>query len=164
MTHPDQTLVAAAARRISVPRAEVPAERYSFVLHAPLELIARATLLPSVAPDARDRARGRIEELVAGYEELAPLEDPGTVAFGSAKAAATALIDAVAARDLDSVDASAAWLDVNAEPAEVARRLAPAVLPALGAAGHANIALAFWSRARLAPGQPLMLRPLVRAL
>ena len=48
----DQRLVDSAAAIIGVPRDEVVGDRYSFVLHAPLELLARAALLPYVAPDA----------------------------------------------------------------------------------------------------------------
>ncbi len=48
----DQRLVDSAATIIGVPRDEVVGDRYSFVLHAPLELLARAALLPYVAPDA----------------------------------------------------------------------------------------------------------------
>ena len=39
----------------------------SFVLHAPLELLARAWLLPYVSPDKRDDARRRIAEIAARY-------------------------------------------------------------------------------------------------
>ena len=53
----DQRLVDSAAAIIGVPRDEVVGDRYSFVLHAPLELLARAALLPYVAPDAREGAR-----------------------------------------------------------------------------------------------------------
>ena len=37
-----------AAEIVGVPRAEVPAERFSFVLHAPLVLMARSAHLPYV--------------------------------------------------------------------------------------------------------------------
>ena len=53
----DHRLVELAAEIVGVPRAEVPAERFSFVLHAPLELMARSALLPYVDDAGRRRAR-----------------------------------------------------------------------------------------------------------
>ena len=52
----DAELIAAVASVVRNPRAD-PAD--SFVLHAPLELVARAALLPRVAPGERSKARGR---------------------------------------------------------------------------------------------------------
>ncbi|HEY5155837.1 MAG TPA: hypothetical protein VIJ47_13940, partial [Acidimicrobiales bacterium] len=55
-------LVAAAVARPKVAAAG------SFVLHAPLELLARAALLPLVEPSARRLARQRIVWLGATYQ------------------------------------------------------------------------------------------------
>ena len=52
-------LVVGVAEQIGVPRAAVADGKASFVLHAPLELMARAALLPYVAPAARDATRAR---------------------------------------------------------------------------------------------------------
>src|SRR3954464_2674308 len=98
----DHQLVAAAGRVLAVPRA-APAS--SFVLHAPLELIARAALLPHVAPEARDRARARIVGLVAGYEAAGdPVAEPGAVSVRPLAALAGELVAAIGAGDLDAVD------------------------------------------------------------
>src|SRR5215207_9132270 len=61
----DADLLEAAAETLAVPRA-APAD--SFVLHAPLELMARGGLLPLVRPADRDGARQRLHELATAYE------------------------------------------------------------------------------------------------
>jgi hypothetical protein len=83
----------------------------SFILHAPLEALARTALLPMVEPDARDEARARLawvgETYTAAGEELAPAA-PRT--YDGAEVATAHLVAAVDAGDLDDADASAAWL------------------------------------------------------
>src|SRR5947207_3365850 len=54
-----------AAAAISIPRQE---EANSFVLHAPLELMARRLLLPHVPPRLRRPARERMVWVAARYE------------------------------------------------------------------------------------------------
>jgi hypothetical protein len=161
---PHQLLVAAAAARLAVPRMSVPADRYSFVLHAPLELFARAALLPLVTPEAHVRARARLGSLVGVYEQLPPLPSPSEMPFESVQHAAHLLVDAIAAQDVDTVDAAAGWLDAHAAPADIARYLGPTALPSLAAAGHANIYLWLRARSMVLPGSDQMLRPLARAL
>jgi hypothetical protein len=161
----DQRLVENAARVIGVPRREVVDGRFSFVLHAPLELLARAALLPHVLPGHRDRARQRIVALVEGYEASGPpLDPPEPVTFGSTMEAATALAAAVEAGDLSDVDVAAAWLGDRAGPGELVRLLSGTFLDRLSAAGHGNIYLAQLSRTqpRGLPGQ--MLRHPAQAL
>ena len=70
MVRSDRSVLAWASARIAVPRVDIPPELYSFVLHAPMELLARGALMPYVQTDAREKARGRIEVLVAGYERV----------------------------------------------------------------------------------------------
>jgi hypothetical protein len=144
----DQALAGTAALVIAEPKVE-PAN--SFVLHAPLELLARTGLLPYVAPEDRDAARRRIAWLAATYEAAGepvalPAAGPGPA---SVAAAARALADALGAGDLDAVDRIAAWLGSNASPAELRRLLAAAVAPSLAAAGHASIF--FFLHGRVAP-------------
>ena len=154
----DQLLVEQAARAIGVPRAEVIGDRFSFVLHAPLELLARAALLPYVEPGARDQARRRIMALVDGYQSSGPprLAGPGAD-FGSVDAAGDALLAAMGAGDRGGADDAAAWLGDHAGPSALRAILAPALLPCLDAAGHANIHLALLERTqpRGVPGQLL---------
>ena len=161
----DQRLVEHAARVIGVPRREVVDGRSSFVLHAPLELLARAALLPHVLPGHRDRARRRIVALAEGYEASGPpLDPPPPPPFRSTTEAAAALAAAVAAGDLPDVDAAAAWLGDRAGPGELVGLLSGTFLDRLSAAGHGNIYLALLSRTqpRGLPGQ--MLRHPAQAL
>ena len=155
----DQRLVATVAATVGVPRTDVPPQLGSFTLHAPLELLARAALLPLVAPTARDAARRRIVDIADRYAAAGTaLAAPTTAEFGSAEAAVAAL------GDPDLSDAAAVWLGARCRPAELARLLTPAFLATLEAAGHANIFLALLPRyqPRGLPGQ--MLRHPVHAL
>lgn len=160
----DRLLVEHAARVIGVPRAEVIGDRYSFVLHAPLELLARAALLPYVEASARDRARRRIMALVDGYEASGPPRLGGRRPdFPSITVAGDALRAAMSSGDHDGADDAAAWLGDHAGPSEIRALLAPVLLPCLDAAGHANIYLALLERTqpRGVPGQ--LLRHVVHA-
>jgi hypothetical protein len=127
----DHQLVAAAGRVLAVPRA-APAD--SFVLHAPLELIGRAALLPLVDPDARERARTRIVALSAAFEAAGdPVDAPATVSPRPLDALARELIAAIGSGDLDAVDRYAAQLGVQAKPHDLARLLGEALAPSLAA-------------------------------
>jgi hypothetical protein len=55
----DQHLVELASEVLGVPRAEIAVDQSSFVLHAPLELMARSALLPYVAPGDRQPGHTR---------------------------------------------------------------------------------------------------------
>ena len=76
----DHALVSACAAVIDRPKAAPPD---SFVLHAPLELMARAGLLARVSPDGRHAARRRLVTTAATYAAAGepvierPSEDPG---------------------------------------------------------------------------------------
>ena len=75
------------------------------------------------------------------------------------------LIDAVAARDLDAADGAAGAVARALDPTQLAGALGPALLPALGAAGHAPIFL--YHLPRVAPrgeASPELVRPLAREL
>ena len=71
----DEELVAAAARHVAVPRRD-PAD--SFVLHAPLELLARSALLRHVEPAAREEARQRLAWVAASYDTTPAADLPGS--------------------------------------------------------------------------------------
>jgi hypothetical protein len=94
---------------------------------------------------------------------MRPKGPPPVVHFSAVEAGTESLIQALADRDGEAADAAAAWLESNATKAEIAGALAPHALPALGAAGHANIYIGLLS----APdGEELvpMLRPVAAAL
>lgn len=138
----------------------------SFVLHAPLELLARTALLPLVEPAARGLARQRLVWLAATYaaagEEVDP---PRPRSYVHAEAAVADLGDAIADTDLDRAEEVAHWLACNLTPAELSRKLAECVLPSLAAAGHGPIMLFLLSRT--APRSTVtgqMVRGLVREL
>jgi hypothetical protein len=57
------------------------------------------------------------------------------------EAAATTLVKAIDASDLDAIDSYASWLGANATAAELRRLLGPPVAPSLAAAAHAPIGL-----------------------
>jgi hypothetical protein len=144
----DAELVRSVAADLSVPRAD-PAD--SFVLHAPLELLARATLLPLVTDDRRALARARIADLGDRFLASGPALEPGPAPrvddFGSVAGAAAQLGAALRAGDLDAVDGAGWWLALNAEPTQLRAVLAGPVLTSLAAAAHAPIFLHLFPRA-----------------
>lgn len=159
----DAGLVAAVADVVRHPRTD-PAT--SFVLHAPLELAARAALLPHVMPDARAEARRRLVELGQAYERAGePIPEPPARDLGSPAAAADRLRAAIDAGDLPEVDVTARWLGLTASPSALRSLLADTLVPRLAAAAHAPIFL--FQLPRVSPRGELtgeLLRPLAREL
>jgi len=156
----DEQLFSLAASVVSVPKRE-PAN--SFILHAPLELLARRALLHYVAPERRTAVRQQILRVAALYERAAePVGPAARASFASPAAARAAFADAAAGPDLDAVDTAASWLGRHATSDDV-MAIAGTTVARLAAAGHANIyflllARTAWSsRAALA-----LLRPLAR--
>lgn len=150
-------IIARATAALSVPKA-APAN--SFVLHAPLELMARVQLLPMVAPAQRDAALAGITALTDEYEAAGdPVPDP-PVPSGAVDGADLAA--AVAAGDQTRVDALAlAWLPQRSAP-EVVGALGEALVTSTAAAGHVPIGLAQLLRD---PGMPTsLLRGPLRAV
>lgn len=131
--------VGAAVRTLSVPRAE-PAD--SFVLHAPLELLARIGLLPFVPDDRREAALERIVELGRAFDAAGPpVAEPHLVDAPDVAAAAVELDGALRRGDLDAVDAWTVWLADRASHRELADLLGESIVDSLAAAGHAPIGL-----------------------
>ncbi len=132
----DEQLFDLAAAVISIPKQE-PAN--SFVLHAPLELLARRALLRFVPPDRRAAVRERMIWVAAKYEGAsAPIEPPAEPSFDSPAAAVGALLDATQHQDVAGVDSAASWLGIHASTDEV-MALAESIIDDLAAAGRANI-------------------------
>lgn len=159
-TASDADLVRRVSRRVEVPRDD---HADSFILHAPLEVLARAALLPWAEPDARPVARLRLAALVARYEAQAPyVPAPDPTGDGSPTAD---LAGALSAGDLEAADLAAQAVAAAVAPADLAGVLGDAVLPSLAAAGHAPIFLYLLPRvAPRAEASTAMLRPLVREL
>jgi hypothetical protein len=152
----DVELVEAAAAHLAVPRRD-PAD--SFVLHAPLELMARAALLRGVEPGGRDAARRRIAWIVAAYDE----HEPAALAPPASAGPAPDLDVAIAAGDLDGIDRATGALVATTDAAGLVAALADVVVPRLSAAGHGAIFLYHLPRLLVAsPAAATMARGLLR--
>jgi hypothetical protein len=158
----DAELFDRAARAVSTPRQQ---EANSFVLHAPLELMARRLLLPYVPPRLRRTARERMISVAARYGRIGdPVEPPPTAVYNSTDDARTALLGALAEGDLDAVDVSASQFLQQATLDET-MTLAEPTIESLAAAGHAP--LGFFLASRMAPTSRsalALLRPTFREL
>jgi hypothetical protein len=126
------------------------------VLHAPLELLARAGLLPYVQPSSRDAARARVRWLDAEYEGAGePVEPPSAIDVESVGDGAARLVAALAAGDLDDVDRLAKWVGEHVTATELRQLLAQPVAASLAAAAHASILLYLLPRVALAADVPV---------
>lgn len=159
----DAQLCDQVAARIARPK-EAPAD--SFVLHAPLELLARTALLPLVAAGERAAARERLAQLGTDYGAAgAEIAEPAPRAYARPERAAAELVAAIAAGDLAGADAAAAWLALHVDADGLVRALAGDVVPRLAAAAHGSIFL--YQLPRVAPRSAAVartLRGLVREL
>lgn len=137
-TFSDAALVEAVAGAIAPPKRDADT---SFLTHAPLELAARAALLPMIAAPARDRARRRIAAIAARYAtEGEEIEEPARE-YADASAAAAFLTAAVREGDADEADGALLYLTQRLSAFDLRRALAAQVLPMLGAAAHSPILL-----------------------
>ncbi len=157
----DIELARSVATTLTRPRVD---EADSFVLHAPLELLARTALLPMVRPDQRSAARRRIAGIAERYEAFGPgLADPEPVDLSDGRRAAARLHAAIEAGDLDDVDRVAAWIGRTTDPRSQRVLLADEIIPRLSAAAHGPIYL--YLLPRVSPRGELpgdMLRSLAR--
>lgn len=155
----DAALIDAVGAAIARPKRDADS---SFLTHAPLELAARAALLPMAAPEARDRVRRRIAAIAARYaREGEEVEDaPGD--HPDERAALRSLLGALKEGDADDVDAALVWLAPRASVLALRRALAEEIAPMLGAAAHAPILLAELPRleARISSATGLLRAPL----
>lgn len=156
-----QHVVQRAVDIVTVPKDTV---ENSFTLHAPLELLARIGLLSHVAADRHDDALAVIAEFADRYAAAGdPVDTPRPVRLESPGQAASRLLDAVRAGELDEVDAVAVALLPTVSPAEAVRLLGERLVTALAAAGHAPIGFSLLGRVR--PPQPVtLLRGPLRSL
>ena len=156
----DEQVFDIAARIIAIPKQD-PAD--SFILHAPLELLARRALLRIVPPESRDAVRERMIWVAATYERAgASLEPTSHAEFDSAAAAVAGLADAIEHKDLDATDAAAAWLGRHAAT-DAVMTLAESLIDSLAAAGHTSIYFSLLARTASNNRSALtLLRPLVR--
>ncbi len=138
-TASDTDILDTAASVISTPRME---EGDSFVIHAPLEVLARSGLLPLAAPESRGDVRALITAVADTYRDWGtPVRRPAQQATVRPTDAQQVLHQAIAAGDLDRLDDTVAWLATHLGTDELTSALAPAVLPSLAAAAHGPILL-----------------------
>jgi len=141
---PDDDVVRWAAGIISVPKRE-PAD--SFVLHAPLELMARTALLELLDEDDRADARARIIHLAVQYADAGePVEPPAPVSPRSNEQAVTTLLGAISSSDLGEIDRWARWLGENLDHSSIEQSLGSRLVSSLAAAAHATIGLELFGR------------------
>jgi hypothetical protein len=134
----DALLVQLVAAAIAPPKAQA---RSSFLLHAPLELLARAWLLPYVSADKRDDARRRIAEIAIRYAGEGAEIEAHPRDYATVDRALVELLEALRAGDVDTVDGALLFLLPRVSPERLRAALAEEMIPALGAAGHAPILL-----------------------
>jgi hypothetical protein len=160
----DAQIFEQAAAVISTPRRDATS---SFVLHAPLELMARYLLLPLVSPPQRRAVRERMLWVASRYERAgSPIDEPApaTPPYNSVAEAQTALLGALHEGDVDGVDVAASQLLGDATLDDVMALAAP-TLDWLAAAGHAPIGFFLLSRlATTTPAALALLRPTLREL
>jgi hypothetical protein len=157
-----QQLIDKATRVVSVPRAD-PAD--SFVLHAPLNVMARIGLLDYVEPEARPDAEAAIETVVGRYESAGPAVTPPTnPRIDNPDQAARRLAAAMRAGDLDDVDALATALTARLSSAALGHLLGETVIDSLAAAGHAPIGFHLLQRVHRGRLHPSLLRGPLREI
>ena len=158
----DGVLLQAVAASIAKPKVQINS---SFVLHAPLELLARAWLLRQVPPDLRDGARRRIGEIAVRYTMEGPEIASRPKRYLTADRALRGLSDALQAGDADAVDGTLLFLLPRTSVTHLRGALVDEVLPCLGAAAHAPILLMMLTRAEGAlSGMGALLRSPLRAI
>lgn len=158
----DRTLIDVVIAAITPPRATAST---SFVLHAPLELAARASLLPMVAPPMRPLARQRIAEIAVQYVGSGIAVAVPAQAFASNEQAYAQFFAAIETKNVDVADAAITYLAANTTTQELRHRIFDAIVPLLSAAGHAPILLAALPMLdKQFTGAKALLRAPVRAL
>jgi hypothetical protein len=154
---PDDQLIQAAIAAITPPKIARPS---SFVLHAPLELMARVALLPHVRPDAQLQARRQIAALAVRYIHAGPSVEPPKITHAQIDTALLALIDSLHCGDVDGVDSALLFLTPRLSIFALRKALIDEIAPLLGAAGHAPILLASLARSSHANAGGLVRAPL----
>jgi hypothetical protein len=140
----DAELLQAACRTLSIPRS---GEANSFTLHAPLELMARAQLLPLVSARWRESARQRIVRIAATWSATVGPSEPSNDTANDAPPL-DVLIEAIRQGDPGTVDRSFVSLCARRDQDQIVDDLVDVVLPQLGGAAHGAIFLELLPRFR----------------
>ncbi len=137
-TDTDVDVAESVASSLAMPRSEAPD---SFVLHAPLELLARAAVLPHVSPDHRADAHARMRSIAPRFDAFAEPAPIADVDFDDVQAAASALRRAVQDGDLDTATAAGRHLGRTLDAGALAATVGDLLTPSLAAAAHGPIFL-----------------------
>jgi hypothetical protein len=157
----DAELLRAACRTLSNPRS---GEANSFTLHAPLELMARAQLLPLVSARSRESARQRIARIAATWSATDGPAEPSDDTANEVEPL-RALTEAVRGGDPEAADRAFVSLCARQEHDQVVADIVDVVLPQLGGAAHGAIFLELLPRFRPTGINPaLMARTLLREI
>lgn len=134
----DASLVARTAQQL------VPSEvESSFLIHAPLELLARSALLPLVPEEHRQAARERIVAIGERYQrEFHPAATPAPLEFEDVGHALSAVRRGLDEANTGLVDSAVAWLAVRNDVKTLRRALLPLVIDRVGLAAHAPMLFA----------------------
>jgi hypothetical protein len=158
----DEMLIRSVAAAIMCPKVQINS---SFLLHAPLELLARAWLLQHLPPRKREGARRRIAEIAVRYAVEGPEIESHSKEYSAIGHALQELCAALRAGEADAVDSALLFLLPRISAERFRAALAEEILPALGAAGHASILLMMLRAADVRfPGVRALLRSPLRAL
>ena len=133
----DAQLVTAVGGAIAGPKVKGS----SFTLHAPMELLARATLLPLAPPNMRSAGRMRIAGIAALYAEGDEVDRPDVPSCPPEEAKAK-LLAALRDHDSDGADAALMALAPQVPAQDLCAELTDLIAASLGAAAHAPILLA----------------------
>jgi len=158
----DEMLIRSVAAAIMCPKVQINS---SFLLHAPLELLARAWLLQHLPPHKREDARRRIAEIAVRYAGDGPEIESKPKEYSATDHALWELSAALRAGDADAVDSAFLFLLRHLSAERFRAVLAEEILASLGAAAHAPILLMMLpGAANRFPGVGALLRSPLRAL
>ncbi|WP_436795850.1 hypothetical protein [Actinospongicola halichondriae] len=146
----DAALVDATATVLAAPRVEPPD---SFVLHAPLELLARAALLPHTSPDSRSRAQAQIVSIADRFEGSGSAIEIDDRPFSDTGGALDALVSATRDGDLDAAARAGRFLGATLDAHHLSQAVGDLLAPSLAAAAHGPIFLHHLPRS--SPRSPL---------
>jgi hypothetical protein len=154
---PNDQLIESAIAAITPPKIARPS---SFVLHAPLELMARSALLSLVRPNAQSQARRQIAALAVRYIHAGPSAEAPQIRHTEIETALPALIDSIREGDVECADSALLFLAPRLSIFALRQALIDEIAPLLGAAAHAPILLLLLARSTRANANGLLRAPL----
>ena len=154
---PDDHLIESAIAAITPPKLARPS---SFVLHAPLELMARSALLPLVRTNAQSQARRQIAALAVRYIHAGPSAETPQIRHTEIETALPALVNSIREGDVACADSALLFLAPRLSIFALRKALIDEIAPLLGAAAHAPILLALLARTTGANANGLLRAPL----